>query len=236
MLSATGITFKPSEPTMANEVRKSLTRLRKVLKGYHTSGKAMYESCGGELFPCDGLAMAVLDRSLNIAEGFLLLMPKHGYICAAALLRMQLDNILRFHGVLSTADPHSTADSLINGTSLRMLKDKTGAKMTDARLLKLLEPQNPWVRSIYEQASDYVHLSSAHVSHFLSRSSPGKDGRRIFRIGNNDDHLTMEERRALIVSFTTVTRGVLSLIDSWNAHRMNGRSLQELRQRFSRPV
>jgi hypothetical protein len=221
---------------MANEVRKSLSELRKLIKGYRTSGQELYDACGGELFPCDGLAMAVLDRSLNIAEGFLLLMPKHGYICVAALLRMQLDNVLRLHGVIRTADPHGIAQSVIDGTSMRTLKDKTGAKMTDARLLELLEPGNPWVRSIYEQASEYVHLSSAHVLHFLSRSSPGKDGRRIFRIGNNDDHLSMQERRALIVSFTTVTRGVLSLVDLWSVHRMDGRSLQELRQRFPRPV
>lgn len=221
---------------MANEVRKSLTELRKLLEGYRTSGKALYDTCGGELFPCDGLAMAVLDRSLNIAEGFLLLMPRHGYICAAALLRMQLDNVLRFHGVLSTADPHDTANSVINGTALRTLKDKSGVKMRDARLVELLEPRNPWVGSIYEQASEYVHLSSAHMRHFLSRSSKEQGERRIFRIGNNDDHLSMEERRALVVSFTTVTRGVLSLVDLWGAHRMDGRSLQELRQRFSSPV
>jgi len=221
---------------MANEVRKSLAALRQLLKRYHTTGKALYDACGGELFPCDGLAMAVLDRSLNIAEGFLLLLPKHGYICAAALLRMQLDNVLRFHGVLSTVDPHETANSVSNGVSLRRLKDKTGAKMTDARLLELLEKRNAWVRLAYEQSSDYVHLSSAHVRHFLARSSQGADGRRIFRIGNNDDHLTEDERRALVVTFTTVTRGVLSVVELWSTHRMSGRSIEELRQRFSRPV
>lgn len=123
-----------------------------------------------------------------------------------------------------------------NGSSLRRLKDKTGVKMTDARLLELLEKQNPWVKLAYEQASDYVHLSSAHVQHFLARSSHGKDGRRIFRIGNNDDHLSTGERRALVVSFTTVTRGVMGLVDSWTTNRMIGRSLQDLRQRFSDTV
>jgi hypothetical protein len=104
---------------MCKELKKSLKELRKLVKGYHTSGKALYHACGGELFPCDGLAMAVLDRSLNIVEGFLLLVPKHGYICGAALLRMPLDNVLRFHGVLYTPDPHDTAADIINGTSLR---------------------------------------------------------------------------------------------------------------------
>jgi len=83
---------------MCKELKKSLKELSSLRKRYVAAGQALYHARGGELFPCDGLAMAVLDRSLNI----LLLMPKHGYICAAALLRMQLDSALRFHGVLST--------------------------------------------------------------------------------------------------------------------------------------
>jgi hypothetical protein len=221
---------------MCKELKKSLKELRSLRKRYVAAGQALYDACGGELFPCDGLAMAVLDRSLNIAEGFLLLMPKHGYICAEALLRMQLDNVLRFHGVLSTSDPHDTAVEIINGVSLRKLKDKTGARMTDARLLELLEKGNPWVRLAYEQSSDYVHLSGAHVRHFLARSAKGADGRRIFRIGNNDDHLSEEERRALVISFTTVTRGVLSIVELWTKHRMIGRSAEDLRRRFADPV
>jgi len=221
---------------MCKELKKSLKELRSLRKRYRTAGQALYDACAGELFPCDGLAMAVLDRSLNIAEGFLLLMPKHGYICAAALLRMQLDNVLRFHGVLSTSDPHDTAVEIINGVSLRKLKDRTGARMTDARLLELLEKGNPWVRLAYEQSSDYVHLSGAHVQHFLARSAKGADGRRIFRIGNNDDHLSEEERRGIVGSFTTVTRGVLSIVELWTKHRMIGRSVEDLHRRFADPV
>src|SRR5688572_2220505 len=89
-------------------------------------GAAIFTACNGTLFPCDGLAYAVLDRSLNLLKGFCLLLSNGGYTCGAALLRMQLDNVLRFHGVVTTTDPHGTADNVISGTPLRKIKDKDG--------------------------------------------------------------------------------------------------------------
>ncbi len=219
---------------MAKAINRAFSGLRELVKRHRRTGQALYDSCAGHLFPVDGLAMAVLDRSLNLAEGFLLLMPKHGFICAAALLRLQLDNVLRFHGVLNCVDPHDTAARIISGISIRKLKDKTGQRMVDARLVELLEKRNPWVRKCYEQSSDYVHLSDAHIRRFLARSTRGKDGRRIFRIGNNDDHMSLKDRGALITSFTTVTRGVLSLIDLYTRGRAHFGSPDDLLRRFQR--
>jgi hypothetical protein len=78
--------------SMDNKLEQSLEEVRGLLERHRTVGAALYEECEGHLFPFDGLAMAVLDRSLNITEGFLLLMGSHGYICSAALLRFQLGN------------------------------------------------------------------------------------------------------------------------------------------------
>lgn len=221
---------------MDHDLEQLLTETRALSERHREVGAALYQACSGVLFPCDGLAMTVLDRSLNLVEGFLLLLPNHGYICSAALLRMQLDNILRLGGVTGSHDPHGVAESVIGGTELRRIKDASGRPMTDQRLLELLEPRNPGVTSIYKQASGYVHLSSEHVLHFLARSARGDDGRRIFRIGNNDDHIEQEHKHALVKAFATVTRGVLALVDLWTDNRTRAGSTEELRRRFTGEV
>jgi hypothetical protein len=82
-------------------------------------GQLLYDACNRNLFPCDGLAMGVLDRSLNILSGFTRLIRNNGYICAVALLRLQLDNILRFYGVvIASGDPHGVADQMFHGAEL----------------------------------------------------------------------------------------------------------------------
>jgi hypothetical protein len=222
--------------SMDNTLEQSLEEVRGLLERHRTVGAALYEECEGHLFPCDGLAMAVLDRSLNVTEGFLLLMGSHGYICSAALLRFQLDNILRLHGVATSADPHEVAEKVIGGARLDQIEDRSGQLMRDARLLEVLEVKNAGITRIYKWASGYVHLSGEHVSHFLSRSAPGEDGRRIFRIGNNDDHIPPEHRRELVDAFAKVTRGALSLIEHWTANRKKVGSREDLHRRFTKPT
>ncbi|MGH8531893.1 MAG: hypothetical protein ACREV1_03975 [Gammaproteobacteria bacterium] len=57
-------------------------------------GKELFDACAGELFPCDALGFAVLERSLNLLRGFHLLLSNGGYTPGVGLLRMQLDNVL----------------------------------------------------------------------------------------------------------------------------------------------
>ena len=100
--------------------------LEALSEAHGERGGAIFAACHGTLFPCDGLAYAVLDRSLNLLKGFCLLLRNGGYTSGAALLRMQLDNVLRFHGVVTTTDPHGIASDVINGTPLNKLKDIHG--------------------------------------------------------------------------------------------------------------
>jgi hypothetical protein len=153
-------------------VESHLSEAEGLMERYRSTGQVLYDACAGELFPCDGLAMAVLDRSLNVLNSFVLLLRNHGYICGAALLRMQLDNVLRLNGVITSQDPHGIAAQIWSGTSLRTLKDRSGQKMTDARLVKLLAPRSPSVAQIYDQASRYVHLLRGAHSPLLDQVGP----------------------------------------------------------------
>jgi hypothetical protein len=51
----------------------------------------------GALCPADLIVVGVVQRSLMLINGFLSLLRSGNYICAGAILRMQLDNILRLY-------------------------------------------------------------------------------------------------------------------------------------------
>jgi hypothetical protein len=219
-----------SDATRIAERMKSVEELE---ERHRTVGAALFEKCGRNLFPCDQLAMVVLDRSLNTVAGFVLLLKNHGYICGVALLRMQLDNILRFHGVVKSGDAHGAASSVSSGTQLRKLKDSRGRKMTDAILVDHLQERNPGVADIYNKCSGYIHLSDEHFLHFLARCGRDNEGRRLIAIGNNDDHLSLEHRYSLIDAFAVVTRGVLEAVSQWTLVRDQHGDFDTLSQRFS---
>ncbi|MET1084431.1 MAG: hypothetical protein ABWY12_15495 [Burkholderiales bacterium] len=203
------------------------------LRNAHQShGKAVYQACAGEVFPFDALAFAVLERSLSLIKGFELLMANGGYMSAVALLRLQLDNIIRFHGVARSGDPHGVTDRVFRGESLRKIKDRFGKKMTDAYLVEVMTDANPWMKSVYEHASGYIHLSNHHVRHFIARSETGADGLRRFAIGDDDVYVLEDQREKLLQAFHTTTEGVVRLVAAWPQVRISHGTNEQLKQRF----
>lgn len=94
-------------------------------------------------------------------------MHNGGYSSAIALVRMQLDSVLRLYGIISSGDRHLFAERVMHGVLLCELKDKTGKKMTDRRLEDEFKKLAPWAEELYEHCSGYIHLSSNHITYFL---------------------------------------------------------------------
>ncbi|MBS0328923.1 MAG: hypothetical protein JSR30_03650 [Proteobacteria bacterium] len=206
--------------------------LEELTDQHVTRGQELFNACNAELFPCDALAFAVIERSLNLLKGFKLLLSNGGYTTGIGLLRMQLDNILRFHGVVKSADPHGIANEIFHGAQLRTLKDRSGKKMTDARLVELLSASNPWVDHVYTLACSYIHLSDQHLQHFLLRSKKNCEGTRDFSIGDGDEYVESESKSDLINAFSVVSRGVLGLVGQWVAIRHTHGTNEQLKVRF----
>jgi hypothetical protein len=173
---------------------QSLVNLRSLHK---ERGTELFCSSSGKLFPCDGLAFGVLNRSMQLMKSFDLLLANDCYSSCAGILRMQLDNVLRFHGVLRAKDPHEVANSVLNGIAIRKIDDESGKKMTDARLVELVKPQIPWVSDVYDFACNYIHLSDQHVHQFSNRSEVGSDGLTEISIGDGDEHMSAEQEAHL---------------------------------------
>lgn len=211
-----------------------LSALDDLQASHEHAGRALFASCSAELFPCDVLAYSALERSLHLIKGYRAVVGNGGYSSAVGILRMQLDNILRFHGVVLTKNPHQVASDMLRGTPLSKIKDRTGAAMRDARLVELFEKRNPWVRAIYKLASGYIHLSQEHMLHFLSRCPVKPDGTRDFSIGDEEDHIPNGHKEALQNGFIIVSRGVPLIINQWAEVRNLLGSNNQLKAHFSK--
>jgi hypothetical protein len=213
-------------------MQNELNELEQLSEAHADVGRSLLEACNASLFPADVVALSVLDRSMSLIRGFVLLVKNGGYIPAAGILRMQLDNVLRFDGVSSSPDPHDVANKMLNGVPLRKIADDAGKKMTDARLKERISEANPWIEHVYKLSSGYIHLSEQHVMHLLQRSARNAQGSRDIAIGDEDTYLRDDQRLDLINTFAVVTRGVLKLVRSWTEHRRAHGTEEQLRARF----
>jgi hypothetical protein len=109
------------------------------------------------------LLLAAAKRSVALPDGFAAMIRARNFHAAAPMVRMQLDTALRVAALRFVPDPHAYAAAVMEGAAVYKLKDDTGARLTDHRLLERLAATFPWITTVYRDASAFVHLSARHL-------------------------------------------------------------------------
>lgn len=182
------------------------------LKAHHLKiSKANFK---GALYPLDFLILAALNRSLCLASAFATLIEARNFIAAAPLIRLQLDNSLRLFAATLVDEPHEFAMQVLGGARIDRSKDKRQNRLTDKYLVTMLRVHEPWIESVYEETSGFIHLSEKHIFNALKMHD--KDESEILmKISDEDEFVPESAYKEAAVVFTEATRLVLSLIEGW---------------------
>ena len=168
----------------------------------------------GHTYSSDEVVLPIVKRSLDLVAAIHLLMQDWNYTAAAALLRLQLDNLARLHYLAKLDDRSEFVLALLNGTPLHKLQDKQGKRLTDKRLCELATTDYPWLPRVYEETSKFVHFSPKHVVQTIrSVDEPNRTVTTVICRGAPDcPESSIEE---LLDATVEVTRSVLNAVDGW---------------------
>ncbi|MBL4797700.1 MAG: hypothetical protein JKY50_09815 [Oleispira sp.] len=195
---------------MSDQIFASLEKTENLNKELLSLSKRVAKA--GDVFHVDIMTMAVVNRSLELSEGFKLLIEDRKFLCAAPLLRLQIDNLLRYSATWLVERPDEFVAEVMKGTAIRKLKDASGNKMFDAFLVEKLSANIPWIPKVYEKTCGYVHLSESHFHHVFSENDEGK-----FSIGigsySNDvpDSIFLEA----VEAFNATTYEICKYVYGW---------------------
>ena len=176
-------------------------------------GKRLSGAYDGAIYAMDLLAVAVLNRSLYLIEGISLVILDRNYISAVPLLRLQMDNVLRFFAATLVEDTHQFASDVMAGKHVRKLKDSKGSRMTDKYLVEKLSIEYEWVEKVYKKGSGYVHLSDEHIKNTVHQLENEKEF--LIQIGRGQVPIPDEMFLDLIGAFIETTKLILKYIDNW---------------------
>lgn len=124
---------------------------------------------GVDLSHADFFIFGALRRTLAQARGFRDLINARNFPCAAAILRLQLDTAMRINALSIVDNVDATCKAVLDGEQFNRLKDLDGNKLSDAHIRKKLAGTHPWISSVYERTSDFVHLSGKHFEVSIAR-------------------------------------------------------------------
>ncbi len=219
-----------------HHLENQLKELEKLKHQHPTKAMNMMKADNSTLFPLDFLAVSVFKRSMSLIDGFCTLIKNKNFICAAPLVRLQLDNALRFFATTLVKEPHKLANAFIEGVPIKHFKDEnTGEKLMDFYLVKKLSSlgeQFKWISDLYKSSSGYIHLS---VKHFFNSTNTKSNESMKFEtvIGAYDNFITIEDKINASKSMIDTTKVVLFLLDSWTFNKNNPGLRQKLESKKS---
>ena len=195
---------------MADQISASLKQTEKLNKKLLSLSKQIAKA--GDVFHVDIMTMAVVNRSLELSEGFKLLIEDEKFLCAAPLLRLQIDNLLRYSATWLVEKPHEFVAEVMKGTAIRKLKDASGKKMFDTYLVEKLSVDIPWISKVYEKTCGYIHLSESHFHKVFSVSD---DGGFSVGIGSYSNGVPKEVYLEAVDAFNAATYEIYQFVYGW---------------------
>ena len=152
------------------ESRRTPETISKHIEALRSSHKDHIDLLGrrlsadeGAMYGVDLVVIGVIHRSISLIDGFIKMVEDRNPLCANALLRLQLDNIIRLYACWLVDDPHSIAIRLLEGRPLHRVKSKDGKPLSDAYLTSRASKMYPWIETVYKRTSGFIHLSAPHM-------------------------------------------------------------------------
>lgn len=167
----------------------------------------------GKMYLLDILAAATVKRSMSLCAGFSSLVRDQNYVCAASLLRLQLDSCIRFFSAFIVDKPHQLAHEVLQGKPISKMKDKSGNLKTDRYLVETLGKKYEWMPRVYKATSGFIHLSDRHIYTVLTPSD--ESGRVSLSVGDKDDEIPAELWIDLSAGFLASTDTLFEYLGGW---------------------
>jgi len=215
-------------PDGTSRIQSALEKLEAMANKQHDIWLRMLHAYESKLYPVDLLATGALKRSAGLCGGFQNMIEQRNFTCAASILRLQLDNALRFYAAFLVADPQAFASAVTDGTPVRKMKDKSGAVMTDAYLVAQLSKRYQWVAKVYETTCGYIHLSERHILQAVE-STTDEDLSVGFIMSATDKHLPEETFVEAIEAFCAATEIFHDYMEGWIYSKANPDIMAKIR-------
>ena len=120
------------------------------------------EAGNSKLFTLDFLAISVNNRAISLLNGYVSLVKSKNYLTAVSLIRLQLDNALRFFASTLVENSNDFAMHFIEGKAIKDYKDINGKRLSDNYLSKKLDVYFKGTQKLYSDTCGYIHLSDKH--------------------------------------------------------------------------
>ncbi|KAA8480057.1 hypothetical protein BDE36_2409 [Arcticibacter tournemirensis] len=208
-----GIPENENEAILKGFLENYMQSLRLFEKKFQVLAVGMISS-GKGLYPLDYFISGILNRGLSLIYGFETLIGTANFLSAAHLVRPHLDNYLRLSAAWLVTEPHTFANNVWKGEIIRKMKDRNGKLMTDRYLKDQAAIDYPWITSVYEATSGFIHFSDKHIANAIKLTKDKEQSLTTF-IGKVDNEVSMEAKIEATIGMIEISNCIAKQVYGW---------------------
>ena len=204
----------------------NLIELIGVLEGRKKSiiecGRRLYAAYNG-IFLFDTYCTALLNRSINLVDGFCSLAKADNYFSAFPMVRLHLDTLQRLYAIqLIEGDVDDITSEILEGKAINKFKAREsegGSALTDKFLCDKVGalPGLEWVKDTYQAGNSFVHFSDKQLISSMKVEDEGRAFQAAVAVGS--PFIEEDEKKGACVRMTWLTDAILELVDTWSAQK-----------------
>lgn len=150
----------PEHTAKVKELLAQLRNDRAAMLDYYQSGHANPD---GNLYAMDLYILGIVKRTLSNIKAMGLLAESWNLLAARTMLRTHIDTAIRLHAAWIVNDPNKFALDVLNGKQIDRMNDRNGEQMKDKHLISIVAGDYPWLKTVYDNLSGYIHFSDSHI-------------------------------------------------------------------------
>jgi hypothetical protein len=211
---------------MINKMIEKQEDFADFFKRIHVLEHGLREKCaelmkpGTNAYMTDLFVLGGVKRTLAVSAGFCEMMRTKNFTCAAALLRMQIDTAGRLYALSYVPDSDKIVRNIADGERFNKQKDEKNNYLKDFYIIERLDEIFPWVKNVYEESSDFIHLSGRHM--YSTVSGIDNETKSVnFDISATDLPKNKDEYSEVLEAFFETTEIILLLIQSYVSSRVS---------------
>ncbi|MDM1137214.1 MULTISPECIES: hypothetical protein [unclassified Empedobacter] len=177
-----------------------------------------YKNLAKEIFKykamkVDFIALSILNRAMSINEGFRLLFQENNFYSATHLIRIQMDNLIRYNSILVAKDD-SYIDYILDGKEIRKFRDSILKKnFNDAYLVEQISKKFPEIKILYKKYCGFIHFSNEHLERIKTFPNIENVKFRV-EIGNFENY-SHQEKVEIVSDMITISLFIFNQINYW---------------------
>src|SRR5690606_22948913 len=172
------------------------------------------------IYKLSSIYISLINRAIELNNGYISLFNLKNYLTAISLLRIQIENCLRFHGLRILDNMPYAFDEFLSGKELREMTGNDGKKLYDTYLAKELDRIYPEYnfKGLYKQYCEIIHFSVFYQNIGTEFLDDGNGVKATIYLGGGsiNPHFNIENQINYTISIFYTTKLLYKLFSTYS--------------------